>query len=235
MVDPSKGTETDDEIDHHFSGMTSSGCKGTKNWLECIIDSSASNHMTPDSANLFDLVPAYNSLKINFPIGDTAAITHTGKAKLGNGLILEKVMCVLKFKHNLLSVQKFIQDSHCEVRFLTTYCIIVDCETKAVRGVGKVINGLYYLVTNTDASNTCLAANTSMSHETQTPNKLHNPQAMELWHHRLGYAPLSKLKYIPQILQFIKQQARVCVTCPLTKFQKLPFSLSNSRQTLHLT
>ncbi|KMS95616.1 hypothetical protein BVRB_006640 [Beta vulgaris subsp. vulgaris] len=52
---------------------------------------------------------------------------------------------------------------------------------------------------------------------------------MELWHHRLGHAPLSKLKHIPQILPFLSQPAKVCVTCPLAKFQKLPFSLSNSR------
>jgi len=48
-----------------------------------------------------------------------------------------------------------------------------------------------------------------------------------LWHQRLGHAPISKLKYIYCISEnpFGLQP---CLTCPMTKFSKLPYSLSDS-------
>lgn len=80
---------------------------------------------------------------------------------LGNGLILDNVLCVPNFQHNLLSVQKLIKDSNCEIQFLPTTCHIIDRDTKMVRRSGKAKNGLYYL--KSDQSNhMCMSRQTCL-------------------------------------------------------------------------
>lgn len=66
--------------------------------------------------------------------------------KFKNNLVLKNVLCVPSFKHNLLYVQKLVEDSKCKVNFQPEFCLIQDIETSMVRAVGKASNGLYYLV-----------------------------------------------------------------------------------------
>lgn len=44
----------------------------------------------------------------------------------------------------------------------------------------------------------------------------------------MGHASAAKLKLIPCVKPFVNQPAKICVTCPMSKFTKLPFPLSNS-------
>ena len=171
MMTP-KGSDTDDEIDAHFSGMiTCNAAAGlTHRW---IIDSGASDHMTPHIHNLSQLQAADNSTSINLPTGDMAQISHTGTATLDTGLTLYQVLCVPQFKHNLLSVQKLVKDSNCQVQFYPTHCVILDASTNHLKGIGKAHNGLYYLInhlteaipeswfSSDNAPTKCLAAETT--------------------------------------------------------------------------
>ena len=48
-----------------------------------------------------------------------------------------------------------------------------------------------------------------------------------LWHQRLGYASMLKLKYVPCVPQ-MNGKLDCCLTCPLAKFTKIPYFMSQS-------
>lgn len=48
------------------------------------------------------------------------------------------------------------------------------------------------------------------------------------WYNRLGHAPASKLRFIDCIKHCVHDVDKLCLTCPMAKFTKLPFSLSES-------
>ena len=52
----------------------------------------------------------------------------------------------------------------------------------------------------------------------------------EVWHKRLGHAPIQKLAHIPELKQGAVEN-KVCVTCPMAKFTKLTYPVSTSKST----
>lgn len=132
---PSKqGTpDTDDEFDASYAGMVS--CYFDDSIAnEWIIDSGASDHMTGCLDSMFNVIESKNDPKINLPTGQTARITHSGNVKLGNSLMLENVLYVPTFKHNLVSVNKLLKDSKCKIMFYSEYCIIEDTDSNTIKG-----------------------------------------------------------------------------------------------------
>lgn len=96
-----------DELDVHFSEMIS--CLSAQSLLtKWIVDSGASDHMTYNLDSLQHCTPFLANSKINLPTGDNVVISHVGKVSLAPGLVLDKVLYVPAFKHNLLSVQKLL-------------------------------------------------------------------------------------------------------------------------------
>lgn len=72
----SKASKTDDKLDSHFSGMMSYH-NSLNNDLGWIIDSGASDHMTPHFQKLIMPTLVTNlTPNIKLPTGDTVAITH---------------------------------------------------------------------------------------------------------------------------------------------------------------
>lgn len=100
---------------------------------------------------------------------------------------------------------------------------IIDLISKKIKGVGKVHHGLYYL-TATPALNP-LASNTN--HLTFLTSSA-NHETFSLWHHRLGHAPLTKLRHIPHIQAHLTNTNELCLTCPMAKFTKQPFETTTS-------
>ncbi|KNA08028.1 hypothetical protein SOVF_166420, partial [Spinacia oleracea] len=144
---PSFHSKTDDDFHLHFFGMAS--CHYTKGGnTDWIIDSGASDHMTFHLQKMTDTIVTPSHLTINLPTSDTAPITHIGKVIFQSRLALYNVLCVPVFQNNLLSVQKLVTDNDYEIQFFPSYYVIVDKSTKAVKGVGKANDGLYYLDNN---------------------------------------------------------------------------------------
>lgn len=136
-----------------------------------------------------------------------------------NGLVLHNVLVVPKFNHNLLSIHKLANDTGCTVRFTPETCEHVDSTKSAVKTLGKVYNGLYYLIDSDAASSSIV-------------NSLVNCNAaavdVNLWHLRLGHASVTKMHHISHLKGHVQATGQVCLTCPMSKFQKLPYPVSSS-------
>uniref|UniRef100_A0A803LYH3 Retrovirus-related Pol polyprotein from transposon TNT 1-94-like beta-barrel domain-containing protein n=1 Tax=Chenopodium quinoa TaxID=63459 RepID=A0A803LYH3_CHEQI len=212
---------------------------------EWIIDSGASDHMTGYLNTMHDVVKSKNNPQINLPIGQTTTISHFGNVNLGNKLTLKYVLYVPSFKHNLISVNKLMCDSHSIVLFYPKYCNTQDLEFNIVKGIGRMKFGLYYLenrpletVVNQlktqifrkdlSAGKMAMNVNTYMSIPTVVTNvlKLSN---RTLWHHRLGHAPMKRIEKIHELKGMNEGRGEVYLTCPLAKFTKLPYDVSESR------
>lgn len=102
---------------------------------------------------------------------------------------------------------------------------------------------LQNLVSSKDAGNSSLACSFNAFSPTvdTTVNKVHNiscntPHAKQnyvsVWLHRLGHAPLQKLRYIYAIsFELPSACSDNCLTCPMAKMDKLPFPMSQSKTT----
>lgn len=211
-----KYPDTDDELDYHFSGMLScfNAMSSSKEW---IVDSGATDHMTCDTTLLDKMTVFSGGHNINLPTGEGVVISHKGQVSLVPKLTLQNVLVVPSFKHNLISVQKLLKDNACEVQFLPSHCVIADRVTKEIHVVGTPRNGLYYVDTSLPVKPVCYSAtNTSPDSD------------LALWHHRLGHASLTSLKHITLIKSCTSNPTQVCVSCPMSKFTRLPFTLSTS-------
>ncbi|KAL2934350.1 Retrovirus-related Pol polyprotein from transposon RE2 [Bienertia sinuspersici] len=124
-----------------------SGVSMQERW---IIDSGASDHMTPYSDIFVDVVQSVSKSKINLPNGKRVNVMCQGTLNVGNNLQLQEVLCVTEFNHNLFSVNKVIKQNNCNVIFFPKSCVIQDYASREIKAVGQVCNGIYYLVDDVD-------------------------------------------------------------------------------------
>lgn len=227
--------DTDEEIDDSFAGMIycHAATAQNDNW---IIDSGASDHMTSRYDQLINPVMACNKPRINLPNGKTAEISHVGSVCVNNGLKLRNVLYVPEFKHNLMSVSKLLQNENCEVVFKPEYCVIVDSCTKEGKAVGKMENGLYYLDKRAGKKEIQELVKSDQTRMTGYVSKDEVPRSCVaeldqcvLWHNRLGHAPMAKVK-LTGCIDKIDHVSRssICLTCPMARFTKLPYTHSKS-------
>lgn len=221
-----KGSETDEEIDYHFSGMLTCNA-ATKKTSQWIIDSGAIDHMTWSMSCLQNPVKFLQPCKIKLPTGANTEITHQGTICLNGGLVLESVLCVPQFHHNLLSVQKLLKDNKFEIKFHSTHCVLYHAASNVIVAVGQVRDGLYYLI-DTDKPADYLVSIQAHNAPGSSMSAASQIDESNLWHQRLGHTAYSTLRHLPPLSGHISSITQVCATCPLAKFTKLPYSLSDS-------
>ncbi|GJY07462.1 hypothetical protein Tco_0374516 [Tanacetum coccineum] len=139
----------DEEIDHQFAAgiaCLNSQINMLKLLEDWIYDTGASEHMTSVDESIYDPCVLKIKPQINMHNGDTLVLSHIGKVKLKNGLVIKDVLVVPSFKFSLLSVPKLTEDSQCVVSFYPKFCVVQDMTTRKVRGLGKLKDGLYHLV-----------------------------------------------------------------------------------------
>ena len=129
----------------HFAGIA-------KNYDSWIIDSGASDHMTPFESNLSS--KRCTKQPIVMPNGSIASASHIGQIDLGSDLELNKALCVPSFTHNLISVSKLTKKNNCAAIFFPKFCVFQDLSTKKTIGMGEERDGLYYF--GEHGKSTCL-------------------------------------------------------------------------------
>ncbi|GAV82845.1 hypothetical protein CFOL_v3_26296 [Cephalotus follicularis] len=186
---------------------------------EWVIDSGANDHMT---ANLkcLNFVQPYNSchVSMNLPNGNSTRITHIGTTRIRNKLILHNVLYVPYFTFNLLSISKFTKENHCFIVFYPNFLSISDLWTGIIMGIGKVHQGLYYLVPHTISSSTSTSNFPTSMHSTSCNKKLLVSKAIDinLSHQRPGHVSFSRLGLFYFIINK-DTSIQHCAICPLAK------------------
>ncbi|KAL2944407.1 Retrovirus-related Pol polyprotein from transposon RE1 [Bienertia sinuspersici] len=137
--------DMEDESEPGFVGMISY-CMAAVSASDWVIDTGASDHITYDIHVLKNAKKVNKKSKINLPNGEHAIVSHIGDMTLENDLNLNHVMGVPEFRHNLLSVSRLVKYENCKVIFYPDLCVIQDSATQTIKAIGKVQNGLYYLV-----------------------------------------------------------------------------------------
>lgn len=148
-----------------------------------------------------------------------------GDIKIHKDVLLKDVLYVPCFKYNLISVNKLIQDMHCEVVFTTDKCVLQGTLMKMSLLLGKARSKLYYL--HNDISKNIKASRHAAHTSQNNPDgqKLHK---LKLWHIRLGHLPFNKIQIIfPELKGKESDESCFCTICPLARQTRSSFSKKN--------
>ena len=125
------------------SSFLSFNASGTENlW---IIDSGATDHMTPHSSYFSSYTTSSGNQHITVANGSHNPVTGCGNIHLQPSLHLKNVLHVPSLSNNLLSIHKVTQDLNCAVTFFHSHCVFQDLATGRTIGIAKEQDGLYYL------------------------------------------------------------------------------------------
>lgn len=80
------------------------------NDVSWIVDTGASDHMTPHAHLFSSMRRPEKSILIGFPDGHTKEVKYVGTIMINNELELRDVLYVPDFKHSLLSMSKLLND-----------------------------------------------------------------------------------------------------------------------------
>ncbi|KAL2937848.1 Retrovirus-related Pol polyprotein from transposon RE2, partial [Bienertia sinuspersici] len=157
-------------------------------------------------------------------------LEQLGRVKLSSSLNLENVMYVPSFKHNLISIQKLVKDSRCEVKFTEKFCIVKEIDGGSVKAIGRAEKGLYILLDDTanttaggvvkdllesEKVDTHVKANAATGLDVPATIKVEGKMSTEmLWHQRLGHAPIQGIKRIEELKNKVKEGDEQCLVVP---------------------
>ncbi|CAH9110065.1 unnamed protein product [Cuscuta epithymum] len=178
-----------------------------------IIDSGASEHITCDDNDMFNIFAHPPEPAVRIPNGDSIPVSAVGSLYLSNGFYLRRVLYVPQFKCNLLSASRLTNDLNCTLTFFSNFCILQDLASRKLIGMGRFCNGLYYLESPEGKG-------AAMSAVLNT----------DLWHQRLGHASDGKLQYIT-FLKGFRNNSNFCDPCLRAKQTRLSFPKSTSKTT----
>jgi len=110
-----------------------------------VLDSGASDHMTPFSHVFITYNPCASSRKIMMANGSLTIVAGLGDVLLNKHLTLKNVLHVPKLFTSLISIQKLIEDTNCSVIFHSNVYELQEPGKKRMIGLAKARAGLYYL------------------------------------------------------------------------------------------
>ena len=110
-----------------------------------VIDSGATDHMTPKSQLFHTYTPSPSNKKIAVVNGSLATVVGFGDIYITPTLILKNVPHVPKLLASLVSIQKLTHDLKCYDIFFPSYCVFQEQDSGRRIGLAKERNGLYHL------------------------------------------------------------------------------------------
>ncbi|XP_074318133.1 uncharacterized protein LOC141654924 [Silene latifolia] len=234
-ITPQTGKSTSTANFANFAGMHSA-LSATNVHIESqfkhwIIDTGASDHMSPWLSLFMNLRKLNHYLCINLPDGRVKTITQIGDIRINASILLRNVLFVPDFRHNLLSVGRLAVDSGLQVLFDNKGCLFQDPTTKTNVAYGVKDFGLYKLLVNQaslhqytrlEEKNICSSLNhVSKQLSTVDPH-------VSLLHARLGHSSVTKMLHVPG--NMCKSVTKLdCEICLKSKFHQFPFPKSQSR------
>lgn len=90
---------------------------------EWIVDSGASTHICANPKLLYTTYKLDAPTTIILPDGTLRTVAFAGKARVNKDIVLEEVLYVPGFTHNLISVAKLIEHLHIKCTFFSTHCV----------------------------------------------------------------------------------------------------------------
>ncbi|VFQ64259.1 unnamed protein product [Cuscuta campestris] len=100
--------------------------------VEWIIDTGASDHMTPFEHIFDEMHTLVKPIMVTLPDGSHKAVSKAGHVTFPQNLVLTDVLYVPEFKFNLISVSKLIDTHKLNAQFLPNECVFQDLLTEQV-------------------------------------------------------------------------------------------------------
>ncbi|XP_027338026.1 uncharacterized protein LOC113851952 [Abrus precatorius] len=141
----------------------------TELFMNLIIDTGASHHMTGSLDYLFD-VRDIVECSMGLPDGNHTTTTKEGTMVLCDTLKLTNVFYVPNLHCNLISVSQLIDESNCPIWFTNEFCVIQDHTLRMVIGVGE-----------------------------RREVQVKGTNSLNLWHKRLGHPSFKVVGFAPHV------------------------------------
>jgi len=211
-----------------------------------ILDSGASEHMSSDSTALHDLSPLNCPIMINLPDGTKVKVTHKGKLRISDTLVLHDVLLVPQFKFNLLSIKRLCQQLNSTIQFTAEMCILQAPSQKKPLAIGRDHKGLYILdkkfLETTSLGDHYTDKHSSLLHNSllttiaEQPtvsldacNNVSSCVSFDVWHKRLGHMSCNKMQHVPNLVLCHNEiKDFFCEVCPKAKQHRLSFPHSKT-------
>jgi hypothetical protein len=190
-----------------------------------ILDSGATDHMTPLPKHFSTYSPCPSNRKISIADGTLLTVAGQGDVRINSSITLNNVLHIPKLSTSLISIQKLTNDLSCNVIFYNNSCVFQDQQSGRTIGYAREWNGLYYL-DNQDSSSKLL--NNSFFSESIKTNR----EKVLLYHCRLGHPSFRVIKQLfPLFFKTLDVESFHCEVCELAKHKRVPFSVSNKMST----
>ena len=201
--------------------------------LKWIIDSGATDHITPNLHCFSSYTPLVQDSFITMPNGKQAKIHHTGNIQLTSSLSLCNALHVLDFHYNLLSASRLAKTLSAHVVFTPTSCYIQDPLMRQYLEFGRETGGLYFVdhlscVSNMANSHIPSQPQSSPSSSTLMFSLSCQMSPLELWHCGMGHMPFNYMKYIDVLSSCISKPKSICQVCHQARQHRSPSSVSTS-------
>lgn len=115
-----------------------------------ILDSGATNHMTPHKHLLHDIIPLVKPFLVTLPNGYKVKVITTGSLHPRHDITLLNVLRVPSFHFNLISIHQLITQLNCIAVLTKFHCSLQGPSLKRSLVIGKAAGRLYYLHPDAD-------------------------------------------------------------------------------------
>ncbi|XP_070043175.1 uncharacterized protein [Nicotiana tomentosiformis] len=189
-----------------------------------ILDSGATNHMTPHIHLLHNIQPSPISSFVTLSNGYKVKVTSTGSLSLFPDLILSNVLLVPTFQYNLISIHHLLSQLCCSSLLTKVSCTIhgLYIFNMPSHAVASTVNSGSFKSPFNSSFISDFPASTDMFPSVCTSSSINKTDI--LWHQILGHIPFAKMLCIPHISTNSSSRLLfICPICPMARHKDCPF------------